>query len=74
MIRSEAVDELATLMLDAIIPRAREVSGDEIMSAALTLINRLVGVMIRLGASPSGIKDGLAQIMLQCGEEKTVVH
>lgn len=72
--RPEVVDYLANEMLDTLVARSDGTSADEMFCAVLTVTNRMMLVLLRLGADPDGIKVGLNVIANQIPSDSRVVH
>lgn len=74
MSRPEVVDKLATALLDTLLQGAENTTADEMFSASLTLVNRMVEVLLRLGADPDEMRAGLNQIASQLPIITKTVH
>lgn len=72
--RPEVVDYLANEMLDTLVAKSDGTSADEMFCAVLTVTNRMMLVLLRLGADPDGIKVGLNVIASQIPSDSRVVH
>lgn len=69
--RSSVVKRLADAALQGMVPtvEAEVASATEVMSAAFTLTNSLVGIMLDHGAEPSVLRVALQQMLVQCTEK-----
>lgn len=75
MSRPEVVDQLARALLDTLMSDlTQEPTADEMFSASLTLVNRMVEVILRLGGDPNAMRAGLNQVASQLPIITKTVH
>jgi hypothetical protein len=74
MSRPETVARLTMALLDTLQAEAEDTTATEMFSAALTLVNQIVVIMLRMGADPDALRAAVNVVMASIPDESKTVH
>jgi hypothetical protein len=74
MSRPETVARLTMALLDTLQKEAADTTATEMFSAALTLVNQIVVIMLRMGADPDALRSALNVVYESIPDESKTVH
>jgi hypothetical protein len=68
--RREVVESLVNAAYDGMRTVASHATGDEVISACVTLASRSITACLQAGANTDVVRNVLGQLMLRCADER----